>query len=594
MNWSHELLASLIWLGKAFVISAFGLAVTVVLLSRFTEWGRKFRRISSTYFTSAGCVRPWMALALIMLLTLLSVRMNVLFSFWYNGFYSAMQNLDAKAFWFMLLVFAVLATVSVGHALVNFYIRQRFLIHWRVWLTTVLVERWLEGQTYYRSQYVPQSADNPDQRIQQDVDSFVASSLSLSMGLLNSVVSLFAFTIILWSLSGALILFGIEIPRAMVVLVYIYVIVATVFAVWVGRPLVQLSFLNEQLNANFRYALIRLREYGESIAFFRGEAIESTNLLTRFASVIRNVWAIVFRSLKFQGFNLAVSQTAVVFPFIVQAPRLLSKQITLGDMIQTAQSFGQVQDALSFFRTSYDDFASFRAVLNRLSGFLDVMDSAQQLPVTPVEDAVHRIDMESLTVRTPSNVMLVENLNMSLAAASSLLIRGRSGVGKTTLLRAVAGLWPYVDGRVLRPLGRNTLFLPQKPYLPLGTLRVALYYPAEVQDGDEASAILRKCHLDHLIPHLDEEANWTNILSLGEQQRLAMGRALLGQPQVVFLDEASSAMDESLEHSVYETLRQSLPRTILVSVGHRSSLLKFHTQELELLGQGAWRLRDLP
>jgi len=389
-------------------------------------------------------------------------------------------------------------------------------------------------------------------------------------------------------------LFGIEIPRAMVVLVYIYVIVATVFAVWVGRPLVRLSFLNEQLNANFRYALIRLREYGESIAFFGGEAIEGRNLLARFASVIRNVWAIVFRSLKFQGFNLAVSQTAVVFPFIVQAPRLLSKQITLGDMIQTAQSFGQVQDALSFFRTSYDDFASYRAVLNRLSGFLDVMDSAQQLPVTLVEDANHRIEMESLSVRTPSKVMLVENLNMSLAAASSLLIRGRSGVGKTTLLRAVAGLWPYVDGRVLRPLGRNTLFLPQKPYLPLGTLRVALYYPAEVQDGDEASVILRKCHLDHLIPHLDEEANWTNILSLGEQQRLAMGRALLGQPQVVFLDEASSAMDESLEHSVYETLRQSLPQTILVSVGHRSSLLKFHTQELELLGEGAWRLRDLP
>ena len=594
MNWSHELLASLIWLGKAFVVSAFGLAVTVVFLGRFTEWGRKFRRISSAYFTSKGRVRSWMALALIMLLTLFSVRMNVLFSFWYNGFYSAMQNLDAKAFWFMLLVFTVLATVSVGHALVNFYIRQRFLIHWRVWLTTALVERWLEGQTYYRSQYVTQSADNPDQRIQQDVDSFVSSSLSLSMGLLNSVVSLFAFTIILWSLSGALMLFGIEIPRAMVVLVYIYVIVATVFAVWVGRPLVRLSFLNEQLNANFRYALIRLREYGESIAFFGGEAIEGRNLLARFASVIRNVWAIVFRSLKFQGFNLAVSQTAVVFPFIVQAPRLLSKQITLGDMIQTAQSFGQVQDALSFFRTSYDDFASYRAVLNRLSGFLDVMDSAQQLPVTLVEDANHRIEMESLSVRTPSKVMLVENLNMSLAAASSLLIRGRSGVGKTTLLRAVAGLWPYVDGRVLRPLGRNTLFLPQKPYLPLGTLRVALYYPAEVQDGDEASVILRKCHLDHLIPHLDEEANWTNILSLGEQQRLAMGRALLGQPQVVFLDEASSAMDESLEHSVYETLRQSLPQTILVSVGHRSSLLKFHTQELELLGEGAWRLRDLP
>ena len=594
MDWSHELLDSLIWLGKAFVISAIGLAFTVLLLGRFTEWGRKFRRITATYFTSRGCIRPWIALALIMIMTLFSVRMNVLFSFWYNGFYSAMQELNAKAFWFMLLVFAVLATVSVGRALVNFYIRQRFLIYWRVWLTHVFVERWLDQQTYYRSEYAMQRADNPDQRIQQDIDSFVSSSLDLSMGLLDSAVSLFAFTIILWSLSGALMVFGIQIPRAMVMLVYVYVIVATVFAVWIGRPLVRLSFLNEQLNANFRYALIRLREYGESIAFFRGEAVERNNLLGRFANVISNVWAIVFRSLKFQGFNLVISQTAVVFPFIVQAPRLLTKQITLGDMIQTAQSFGQVQDALSFFRTSYDNFASYRAVLNRLSGFLDVMESVRRLPVMPLEDAPGRVAVESLTVRTPANVTLVENLNLSLAAAGSLLIRGQSGVGKTTLLRAVAGLWPYVDGRVLRPLGPHTLFLPQKPYLPLGTLRVALYYPAPAKDGEQAAAILRQCQLAHLIPHLDEETNWTQTLSLGEQQRLAMGRALLGQPQVLFLDEASSAMDEGLEHSMYETLRHTLPATIVVSVGHRSTLLNFHAQELELLGQGAWRLHDLP
>lgn len=247
-------------------------------------------------------------------MTLFSVRMNVLFSFWYNGFYSAMQNLDGKAFWFMLFVFSVLATIHVARALINFYLQQAFLIRWRTWLTNSLIERWLDKQAYYRSQFVPESADNPDQRIQQDVESFVSSSLSLSMGLLDAVVSLFAFTIILWNLSGALALLGVEIPRAMVFMVYAYVIVATVFAVKIGRPLIALNFLNEKLNANFRYALVRLREYGESIAFFRGETVERNNLLTRFAGVIANMWAIVFRSLKFQGFNLAISQAAVVFP----------------------------------------------------------------------------------------------------------------------------------------------------------------------------------------------------------------------------------------------------------------------------------------
>ncbi len=593
MDWNNELLASLIWLGETFVISLIGLAVTVVALSRYTQWGRQFRRITSVFFSPSRSKLPLAWLALIVFMTLFAVRLNVLFSFWYNGFYSAMQNLDAKAFWLMLLVFATLATIHVGRTLLNFYLQQAFQIRWRAWLTNVLIERWLEKQAYYRTQFVAENADNPDQRIQQDVESFVGSSLTLSMGLLDAVVSLFAFSIILWNLSGALALFGWEIPRAMVFLVYLYVIVATVFALKIGRPLIRLNFLNEQFNANFRYALIRLREYGESIAFYRGETVERDNLMTRFANVIGNMWAIVFRSLKFQGFNLAVSQAAVVFPFIVQAPRLLSKQITLGDVMQTAEAFGQVQSALSFFRSSYDTFASYRAVINRLSGFLDSMDSAEQLASVQLEPGTHTLDVEALSVRTPASTVLVENLNLSIARASSLLIRGKSGVGKTTLLRAVAGLWPFVDGKVVRPAEQQSLFLPQKPYLPLGTLRQALYYPAAIQTGDQAAAVLRLCQLGNLVAQLDEDADWARTLSLGEQQRLAIGRVLLNAPQVVFLDEASSAMDEGLEYAMYQLLRQSLPDAIVVSVGHRSSLLEFHTQELELLGEGKWRLHDL-
>ncbi|MFT3850937.1 MAG: ABC transporter ATP-binding protein/permease [Propionivibrio sp.] len=603
MDWNQELLASLFWLAKAFVVSLIGLGAVIVALGRCTVWGRQFRVITAEYFNPRRHKAPLIWLALIVFMTLFSVRMNVLFSFWYNGFYSAMQNLDGKAFWFMLFVFSVLATIHVARALINFYLQQAFLIRWRTWLTHSLIERWLDKQAYYRSQFVPESADNPDQRIQQDVDSFVGSSLSLSMGLLDAVVSLFAFTIILWNLSGALALLGVEIPRAMVFMVYAYVIVATVFAIKIGRPLIALNFLNEKLNANFRYALIRLREYGESIAFFRGEAVERGNLLTRFAGVIANMWAIVYRSLKFQGFNLAISQAAVVFPFIVQAPRLLSKQITLGDVMQTAQSFGQVQDALSFFRTSYDNFAGYRAVINRLSGFLDSMDAAEKLPSARVAPATQRFAVDALTVRKPDDSLLIENLTLALPASTALLVRGRSGVGKTTLLRAVAGLWPYAEGTVSRPVEAQSLFLPQKPYLPLGTLRQALFYPAVAQTGDpvaeasgkaQAADVLRRCQLGHLVGRLDEEADWGHSLSLGEQQRLAIGRALINRPQVLFLDEASSAMDEGLEHAMYQLLREELPESVLISVGHRSTLLEFHSHELEVLGEGKWRMQPLP
>lgn len=592
MDWSHELHASLVWLGESFVVSLLALGLTFFMLGRFTVWGRQFWRITSAYFNPSRSVLPLLWLALIVLMTLFGVRLNVLFSFWYNGFYSAMQSLDAQAFWFMLLVFATLATIHVGRSLLNLYLQEAFLIRWRVWLTHALVERWLAKQAYYRAQFVADSADNPDQRIQQDVETFVGKSLVLSMGLLDAAVSLFAFTIILWNLSGVLALFGWEIPRAMVFMVYLYVIVATVFALKVGRPLIRLNFLNEQFNANFRYALVRLREYGESIAFYRGEAVERGNLLARFANVIANAWAVVFRSLKFQGFNLAISQAAVVFPFIVQAPRLLSKQITLGDVMQTSQSFGQVEGALSFFRTSYDSFAGYRAVINRLSGFLDSMDSADQLASARIEVGAEQLAVESLSVRTPSGRVLVEDLSFALEKSASLLIRGKSGIGKTTLLRGVAGLWPYAEGRVVRPVGEQSLFLPQKPYLPLGTLRTALCYPAALRTDDEAAAVLVQCQLGHLTGKLDEEAEWARTLSLGEQQRLAICRVLLNRPQLVFLDEASSAMDEGLEYAMYQLLRQALPDAILVSVGHRSSLLDFHAQELEVLGDGRWRLND--
>lgn len=593
MNWSHELMDSMIWLAKAFACSLVAITVVATLLARFTSWGRQFWQLTGPYFKPARSWRPILVLMLVLLLTLFAVRMNVLFSFWYNGFYSALQKLDASAAWYFVGVFGVLATVHVGRSLLDYYISQSLQIHWRVWLNDRLVERWLSQQAYYRAQYVDQPADNPDQRIQQDVASFVISSLSLSKGLVNAVVSLIAFTTILWGLSGTLAVFGMHIERAMVWLAYGYVLIATLLAFQVGRPLIGLSFLNEKLNANYRYALVRLREYKESVAFFGGEAVERQHFARQFGLVIDNAWAIVHRTLKLSGFNLAISQAAVVFPLLVQLPRFLAKQISLGDMMQTANSFNQVQDALSFFRESYDNFADYRAVLNRLTGFLDAIEAADSLPRPSIDTDSDRMALNALTLTKPDGSLLVSNLSLDIVSTQPLLVRGSSGCGKTTLLRSIAGLWPYGEGKISKPDGLDALFLSQKPYLPLGTLREALHYPGVPGEDGRASEVLTQCRLGQLIDMLDQEQDWPHILSLGEQQRLAFGRVLLNRPDAVFLDEATSAMDEDQEAALYRLLQEALPQTMVISVGHRSTLRAFHHTELTLTGGGYWELQTL-
>jgi putative ATP-binding cassette transporter len=592
MDWSHELVESLIWLVSAFFISLVGFVGVMWFLARCTQWGKQFWKLSWPYFDPRRSPEPLAKLALILLLTLFSVRMDVLFSFWYNGFYSAMQRLDAKLVWFFIGIFSILAVIHVIRTLISFYLQQAFEIYWQVWLNDRLLQRWLGNQAYYRSQHVSSLADNPDQRIQQDVASFVTNSMALSMGLVGAMVSIFAFTIILWGLSGPLTLFGVTMPRAMVYLVYLYVIIATVFAFKLGRPLIRLSFLNEKFNASYRYALIRIREYGESVAFYRGERVEAVTLNSRFRDVIGNAWDIVFRSLKLSGFNLSIAQAAVVFPFIVQLPRYLSKQIPLGDVMQTGTAFGQVQDSLSFFRTSYDTFAAYRAVLVRLDGFLDTLDQVDVLPAPSVESDQRHVAVANLTVLAPNGQPLVSDLTLDISAHQPLLVRGPSGAGKTTLLRAIAGLWPFAEGQITRPTGDRSLFLSQKPYLPLGSLRQAIYYPMPAEDNDHAQDILVQCQLAQLANRLDEEADWTQILSLGEQQRLAFGRIFLNSPDVVFLDEATSAMDEGLEDAMYRLLRQRLPDTVVVSVGHRSTLKPFHPFELLLGANGAWEIAE--
>ncbi|VEB25116.1 ABC transporter ATP-binding protein/permease [Avibacterium volantium] len=448
------------------------------------------------------------------------------------------------------------------------------------------------NQAYYKTLYSLNQLDNPDQRIQQDIESYINSSLSFATGVISSTVSLIAFTAILWNLSGPMEIAGYEIPHMMVFLVFIYVLITSVIAFRIGRPLIKLNFANERLNANYRYSLIRLKEYAESIAFYRGEKMEQHLLFKQFNKIIGNIWQLVYRTLKLSGFNLTVSQISVIFPFLIQAGRYFSEQIKLGDLMQTAQAFGKVQESLSFYRNSYDDFAAYRAVLDRLTGFHSAINAANQPSKTQLQDSQGEVAFQNLTIKRPDGKSLIENLNLTFPLGTRVLIQGQSGVGKTTLLRTAAGLWQYSEGTVICPQ-HSALFLSQKPYLPQGRLIDALYYPAMASEDCDLAAIqqiMQQVNLGHLTDKLEQEQDWTRVLSLGEQQRLAFARLLLHKPQVAFLDEATASMDEGLEDAMYQLLKSALPNTTIISVGHRSTLLKHHRLHLQIQADKSWKL----
>jgi vitamin B12/bleomycin/antimicrobial peptide transport system ATP-binding/permease protein len=403
-----------------------------------------------------------------------------------------------------------------------------------------------------------------------------------------------SFAAILWNLSGDLDVFGFVLPRAMFLIVLVYVLIATVVAVWLGRPLIWLSFNNEKLNAAFRYALVRLRDAAEAVGFYRGERIERTQLWRRFTPIIGNYRMFVRRTILFNGWNWSVTQAIVPLPWVIQAPRLFAGQIDFGDVSQTATAFGNINDSLSFFRNNYDAFAAFRAAIIRLHGLVDANARGRALPtvlVKPSEDVT--VELANIEVRTPAGDQLIDSLDVQLDNGATLVITGRSGAGKTTLLRSLAELWPYASGTLCRPAGENaTMFLSQLPYVPLGTLRGVVCYPNSPDDVLEPTLrdTLTKVALAPLCDRLDEERDWARVLSPGEQQRIAFARILLTKPKAVFLDEATSALDEGLEFALYQLLRSELPDCVVVSVSHRRAVEQHHERQLELLGGGQWRL----
>jgi vitamin B12/bleomycin/antimicrobial peptide transport system ATP-binding/permease protein len=561
-----------------------------------SKWGflRAAWNLACPFWTGDEKWSAWALLAAVIALNLASVWLNVRFNAWNNDFYNALQNYDWPKFWWQFAIFGMIATALIVDGVYSLYLRQILQIRWRRWLTERFLNNWLGDQAYYRMQLDKSVTDNPDQRIAEDLDRFTSISLGLSLGLLSSVVTLFSFLVILWTLSGALLIpFGggrhFSIPGYMVLAAIVYAVGGTWLTQRIGFPLVRLLYNQQRYEADFRFSLVRLREHAESIAFYRGERREMSVFEGRFARIVMNWWEVIRRRKKLTWFTTGYSQLAIVFPFIVAAPRYFAKQIQLGGLMQISSAFGQVQDSLSFIVNSYTDIAEYQSVVERLQGFRDKVDDIAGERRGPQPIAIERggagVAVEGLDLRLPGGELLREDIALTALPGEPVLVTGPSGSGKSTLLRAIAGLWPFGRGRV-RVADGHALFLPQRPYLPLGTLADAIAYPdagAEYKPRRaELEAALRAVGLGYLIGHLDEEAIWAQHLSGGEQQRIGFARVLLARPEIVFLDEATSALDEAAEAALYRLLREAEWRPTIVSVGHHGTLRRFHDAVIDL------------
>ncbi|MEV3905616.1 ABC transporter ATP-binding protein/permease [Mycobacterium sp. NPDC050551] len=624
LDWGNELWASLEWVAKGWLYAALSTMVILVLIARLTTWGRQFWRVTSGYFTGPDSVVVWAWLAGLLLLVIASVRLSVLFSFQGNDMMTSFQVIaagvgagddavkesGADGFWMSLTIFAILAVLNIAFIVLDLFAAQRFMLRWRTWLTDQLTGDWLEGKAYYRSRFIDDTIDNPDQRIQADIDIFTTgvnsqpntpgntSTSTLLFGAISAIASMFAFTKILWDLSGPITLPVVqyELPRAIFWIGIVYIVVATVVAFAIGRPIIRLSFNNEKFNAIFRYALVRLRDASEAVAFYRGELAERSGLRRRFTPIVENYKKYVNRMAGFLGFNFAITQSQEVIPYLVQFSRFYDGELTLGQLTQTAGAFRELLTGLSFFRNAYDNFAGYRAAIIRLHGLVVANEEGRALPELDRADSGDgTVQLDDVEVRTPDGRQLVNPLDLHLEPGDTLVVTGESGSGKTTLLRSLAQLWPFASGSISCPDEANeTMFLSQLPYVPLGDLRTVVSYPGEAGSLDDArlEEVLAQVALPHLAERLDEVQDWAKVLSPGEQQRIAFARILLTAPKAVFLDESTSALDEGLELMLYQLVRRELPDTIVVSVSHRSTVEQHHAKQLQLLGEGEWRLGD--
>jgi putative ATP-binding cassette transporter len=555
-------------------------------------------RIAAPYFRSEDKWVGRALLAAVISIELALVAIDVLLNQWSNRFYTGLQEKNWDVFVREIGVFSLLATCFIVLAVYQLYLNQWLQIRWRRWLTRHFLGEWLHGANHYRMQLQGDAADNPDQRIADDVKLFVERTLDIGLSLLNSVVTLFSFVIILWGLSAAapLHVFGQEyaIPGYLVWGALIYAIFGTALTQWIGSPLVQLDFKQQQFEADFRFNLVRARENSEQIALLQGEPAERQRLWERFNHVVENWYGIMSRTKRLTAFTSSYSQAAVVFPYILVAPAFFADKIQLGGLTQTASAFGSVQKALSIFVTIYRTLADWRAIVARLDGFEAAIASATALEKSSDSIGIvasqggKAIDLRQLKLRLPNGTPLVFAEALSLRGGERTLLTGPSGSGKSTLFRAIAGIWPFGSGSIAIPGDASLMMLPQRPYFPIGTLHGAIVYPGETNtfSADQVRQALLLVGLPKLANRLEEEAHWNRMLSLGEQQRLGLARALLHAPQYLFLDEATASLDEPSEAELYNLLGAKLPQTTIVSIGHRSTLEAFHQRRVVMVRDG--------
>lgn len=556
-------------------------------MQKFTLTRQFFKDVwylTKSYWQSEEKKKAFWLLTCIIALTFGIVFMLVQLNTWNNSFYSALQNYDAEKISSELIHFSCLAAIYIILAVYSYYLQQTLILHWRRWLTTRFIDIWLQNKTYYNLQMFGKDTDNPDQRISEDVRQFVEMTLGFAIGILKSLCTFISFVFILYQLSGPLSFSFMgktwTIHGYMLWASLLYSVLGTYITHVVGRKLVKLNFIQQRYEADFRFSMIRLRESAESVAFYRGEAQEGRVFKNRFKLLLDNFWQLVNKQKQLVFLNSGYSQIAIIFPFVVAMNRYLSKEVSLGGLMQVASAFGRVQDSLSYFVDMYSSIAQWQAVVMRLTYFgrhmHEVSQQAEQFHVERFATS-EAVSVEQMQVNLPDDTALLQDINFTLQPGRNVLIKGVSGSGKSTLLRALAGIWPFVTGKINLPKTEELMFIPQKPYIPLGSLREALLYPGKKPLSDEELLyLLDLCQIGYLRDKLDLVADWSHVLSVGEQQRLAFVRAHIQEPKWLFLDEATSALDEDTEAAMYALLAERLTQTTLVSIGHRSTLNKYH------------------
>jgi len=555
---------------------------------RTTRFLKAFWALTKPYWVSRQRAVGLTLLTSVVGLSLLLVWVEVKFNTWNNDFYNTLQDKDQAEFFRQLGMFTMIALIYIVSRVYQLYFQQMLLIEWRTWLTENFLGAWTKDQTHYRMALLDRGTDNPDQRIAEDLRMFVEYTLSLTLGLLSAVVTLVTFTTILWKLSGVLEVGGVSVPGYMVWVALVYAVIGTWLTHLIGRPLIGLDFNQQRFEADFRFSLMRLRENGEGVALYRGEKEELASFHTRFAAVIGNWWALMRKQKQLGWFTSFYGQVAIIFPYVVSAPRFFSGAMPMGGIFQTASAFGQVQGSLSWFIDAYTRFATWKATVDRLIGFAESIERVQRLKVEGERiEGERNLALQDVELDLPQGRPLLRSARLELKPGEDVLISGPSGAGKSTLFRALAGIWPYWKGRISLPKGARLLFLPQKPYLPIGSLKHAVSYPEEAAkySDEELKKALSGVGLPQLVDELERSENWAQVLSGGEQQRLAFARALLNQPDWLFLDEATSSLPEDAQEELYRLLKQKLPRTTLVSIGHRTSLAAHHPRQLQWRGE---------